>query len=561
MTPRSVLEMTGIEKAFAGVKALDAVDFRLLPGEVHALMGENGAGKSTLMKVLTGAYEIDGGRIELQGERVQFASPQEAQRGGVSAVYQEVNLCPNLSVAENISIGREPHRFGRIQWRAVKRRAVDALARVDVSLDVAAPLSRYSIAVQQMVAIARAHRHLGRRPDPRRAHLEPRPRRGPAALHDRAPAEGAGHRHRLHLALPRPGVRDRGPHHGAAQRPLRRRVADQRPPAGRARLEDARTRAADARGAGAEGEAGRRRLRRGDAGRRGAGARRARARSSPSTSPSRAARSSASQACSARVAPSWRGCCSARIVPIRASSTSTAPTSRSAPRARRPRTGVAFCPENRRTEGLVEELTVRENIILALQAGRGWTRPLPRKRQSELVDEVDRGARHPARRPRAAGRHAQRRQPAEGAAGPLAPDRAAAPDPRRADAGHRRRREDRGPAAGRSLCEDGMSVLFISAELEEVLRLSHKIAVLRDRQVVARARERRGPRRSTVSSTRSPAARQVSAVRRRLSWPLLAIGGAPARSTSSSAPVLQPADAGRAPLRQPRSTSCASVRR
>ena len=148
--------MTGIEKAFAGVKALDAVDFRLLPGEVHAIMGENGAGKSTLIKVLTGAYPIDRGRIELRGERVQFAGPLEAQRGGVSAVYQEVNLCPNLSVAENISIGREPRQFGRIQWRAVRRRAVEALARVNVSIDVSAQLSTCSIAIQQMVSIARA---------------------------------------------------------------------------------------------------------------------------------------------------------------------------------------------------------------------------------------------------------------------------------------------------------------------------------------------------------------------------------------------------------------------
>ena len=148
--------MTGIDKDFAGVKALDGVDFRLLAGEVHALLGENGAGKSTLLKVLTGAYEIDGGTIELKGERVLFASPLEAQRGGVSAVYQEVNLCPNLSVAENIFIGREPRRFGRIQWRVMRRQAAEALARVDVHVDVSALLSTHSLAVQQMVAIARA---------------------------------------------------------------------------------------------------------------------------------------------------------------------------------------------------------------------------------------------------------------------------------------------------------------------------------------------------------------------------------------------------------------------
>ena len=127
---KPVLEMRGIDKAFGGVMALDGVDFRLLPGEVHALMGENGAGKSTLMKVLTGAYSLDAGEIELEGRRVQFAHPLDAQRAGVSTVYQEVNLCPNLSVAENISIGREPRRLGCIRWRAVRRRAAEALARV-----------------------------------------------------------------------------------------------------------------------------------------------------------------------------------------------------------------------------------------------------------------------------------------------------------------------------------------------------------------------------------------------------------------------------------------------
>ena len=151
-----ILQMTGIHKSFAAVKALDNVDFRLLPGEVHALLGENGAGKSTLLKVLTGAMHIDAGQIELKGRPVLFDSPLEAQHGGVSAVYQEVNLCPNLSVAENIYIGREPRSFGRIKWRKMRSQAVEALARVDVHVDVSALLATHSLAVQQMVAIARA---------------------------------------------------------------------------------------------------------------------------------------------------------------------------------------------------------------------------------------------------------------------------------------------------------------------------------------------------------------------------------------------------------------------
>src|SRR3954447_22751117 len=115
MTPDPILRMSGIHKKFPGVTALDDVDLRLFPGEVHALMGENGAGKSTLIKVLTGVYVSDGGSVTLNGQPVRFNSPLAAQQGGVSTVYQEVNLCTNLSVAENIYIGREPRRFGRIR--------------------------------------------------------------------------------------------------------------------------------------------------------------------------------------------------------------------------------------------------------------------------------------------------------------------------------------------------------------------------------------------------------------------------------------------------------------
>src|SRR5215210_7715512 len=112
--PDAILTMTGINKSFPGVRALDGVDFRLFPGEVHALMGENGAGKSTLIKVLTGVYGIDAGTVTLGGEQVAFTGPMQAAAAGVSTVYQEVNLLPNLSVAENVFIGREPRRFGAV---------------------------------------------------------------------------------------------------------------------------------------------------------------------------------------------------------------------------------------------------------------------------------------------------------------------------------------------------------------------------------------------------------------------------------------------------------------
>ncbi|GAB3458170.1 sugar ABC transporter ATP-binding protein [Massilia terrae] len=151
-----VLEMAGIHKQFPGVKALAEAGLRLYPGEVHTLMGQNGAGKSTLIKVLTGVYQPDRGSITLGGKQIAPRSTQEAQDLGISTVYQEVNLCPNLSVAENIFTGRYPRRFGMIDWRTMRKQASALLARLQVDIDVAAPLSTYPLAIQQMVAIARA---------------------------------------------------------------------------------------------------------------------------------------------------------------------------------------------------------------------------------------------------------------------------------------------------------------------------------------------------------------------------------------------------------------------
>ena len=114
---QNILSMNGIKKSFPGVVALEDVDFSLRKGEVHALIGENGAGKSTLIKVLTGVEHPDAGSIVLDGKLVQVRSPQHSQELGISTVYQEVNLCTNISVAENIMLGFEPHRFGGIDWK------------------------------------------------------------------------------------------------------------------------------------------------------------------------------------------------------------------------------------------------------------------------------------------------------------------------------------------------------------------------------------------------------------------------------------------------------------
>ena len=154
--PQDILRMKGITKSFPGVTALEDVDFALRKGEIHALMGENGAGKSTLIKILTGVEHPNQGSIELAGKLVQVRSPQHAQLLGISTVYQEINLCTNISVAENIMLGHEPHRFGTIDWRKMNELARQAIKRLGIEIDVTQPLGNYSVAIQQMVAITRA---------------------------------------------------------------------------------------------------------------------------------------------------------------------------------------------------------------------------------------------------------------------------------------------------------------------------------------------------------------------------------------------------------------------
>ena len=151
-----VLSMRGISKTFPGVKALQNVDFTLCKGEIHALMGENGAGKSTLVKVLTGVYQKDSGQITIDGidKEVTIKSPQDAQNLGISTVYQEITLCPNLTVAENMFIGRGKYTF--INWRSQEKRADELLKKLKIPTTANRQLGTCSLAVQQMVAIARA---------------------------------------------------------------------------------------------------------------------------------------------------------------------------------------------------------------------------------------------------------------------------------------------------------------------------------------------------------------------------------------------------------------------
>jgi len=156
LEPAPLLEMDGIDKAYGGVPALRGASFTVGAGEVHALIGQNGAGKSTLIKVLTGYTARDAGQVRFRGADFSPSSPQAAQAGGISTIYQEISLVGQRSVTENICLGRETRRFGMLHWSRMHKEAAALLDRFGIGVDVRRPLASYSTAVQQMVAIARA---------------------------------------------------------------------------------------------------------------------------------------------------------------------------------------------------------------------------------------------------------------------------------------------------------------------------------------------------------------------------------------------------------------------
>ncbi|MEV4754326.1 sugar ABC transporter ATP-binding protein [Micromonospora sp. NPDC049559] len=478
-----VLTMTGIGKRFPGVVALADVDFRLLPGEVHALLGENGAGKSTLIKVLTGVYDIDQGEIRLDGAPVRFSGPPQAQQAGISTVYQEVNLCPNLSVAENIHIGREPRRLGAIRWGALRRRSAELVGRFGLDLDVTAPLGAYSLAVQQMVAIARAVDVsakvliLDEPTSSLDADEVDRLFRVMRQLKD----EGVAILFVSHFLDQVYEIADRmtvlrngrliGEYRTAEIPPfdlvgkmigkdlatLDRLAEHTRQPAPAAENAEPVVAARELGRSGAiapfnlaihRGEVV------GLAGLLGSGR--------------------------TEVARLLFGADRADHGTLRVDGEPVHLRSPRAALAHR----IAFCSENRRSEGLVEELSVRENIVLAMQAARGWSRPIPRRRQDELVERYVRAldirpADPEIRVGNLSGGNQQK----------VLLARWLITEPRLLILDEPTRGIDIGAKAEIQrlvveLSDGGMAVLFISAELEEVLRLSHRIAVLRDRRLV-----------------------------------------------------------------------------
>ncbi|HKH08472.1 MAG TPA: sugar ABC transporter ATP-binding protein [Agromyces sp.] len=476
--------MRGISITFPGVKALDGIDFRMFPGEVHSLMGENGAGKSTLIKALTGVYGIDTGTITLAGEQVSFSGPAQAQAAGISTVYQEVNLLPNLSVAENIMLGREPRRFGSIDWRAMRRRSAKLLAGLNLDIDPGSLLGDHSLAVQQLVAIARAI-------DVQAKVLildEPT-----SSLDTDEVAE----LFRVIRSLKEQGVAILFVSHFLDQvyeicdrltvlrngklvgeylteELLRIDLVQKMIGKELTVLDDLEQRArsvvVDESDAAIFVNAAK-------LGRRGA------------IHPADLPIAVGEVVGLAGLLGSGRTELARLLGGIDRADTGELTIRGKATRLRTPRQAIthriAFSSENRRDEGVVGDLTVRDNIVLALQADRGWFRPIPKKRQDELTASYIQALNIRPGNPDAlvrnlSGGNQQKVLLARWLA--IAPGLLILDEPTRGiDIGAKAEIQK----LVFNLAENGMSVLFISAELEEVLRLSHRVVVLRDRHVVA----------------------------------------------------------------------------
>jgi monosaccharide-transporting ATPase len=487
-----ILATSGVTRTFPGVKALQGVDFRLFPGEVHTLMGQNGAGKSTLINVLTGVLAPDAGTIRLGGEVVAFGSPQEAEAAGVRTLYQEVNLCPNLSVAENIFAGRQPRRFGAIDWRDIKRRAQEALARLDVSLDVTRSLDAYPIAVQQMVAIARALSVDARvliLDEPTSSlddsevaqlfkilrHLK---QSGIAilfvthfieqtyAISDRITVMRNGEREGEYLARDLPADQLVAKMVGHERMSARLREAAHEGQA----ADDIEVPAQDPAAAQPFIE-----LR--GVGRRG------------TLQPIDLEVQSGRILGLAGLLGSGRTETARLLFGADRADSGTILVDGRPVRLRTPhdavRHGIGYCAEDRKKEGIVAELSIRENIVLALQARRGWWRKISRQRARELADLwIERlGIKaSDAEQPIAllSGGNQQKALLARWLA--TDPKLLILDEPTRGiDVAAKFDIMDRLLA----LCANGLSILFISSEISEVLRVSHRVAVLRDRRKIA----------------------------------------------------------------------------
>ncbi|WP_433937329.1 sugar ABC transporter ATP-binding protein [Sorangium cellulosum] len=479
-----VLELKRISKSFPGVQALLCVDFRLLAGEVHTLMGQNGAGKSTLVKIMTGVHPPDGGQILLEGREIRPSSPQSAQRAGISAVFQEVNLCTNLSVAENIFLGREGSSPFAIRWGEMRRKAEALLADLNVHLDVAAPLSTFSLAVQQIVAIARALSAKAKiliLDEPTSSLAEDEVKVLYSVIR-RLKAQGMAILFITHFLDQVFEISDRitvlrngqrvGEYPAAeltrmqlVTRMVGREVADEGP-----RRADRAQAATPAGGAAPF-------LRARGLGKKGS-VRDIDLEVRPGEELGVAGLLGAGKSETVRL-----------LFGIDRADQGTIEIDGEQARIGSPldaiARGLGFCPEDRKLEGIVGELSLRENIVLALQAKRGIFRALSRTRQDEIARAyinrlgiVAADAEVPISK--LSGGNQQKALLA----------RWLATDPRMLILDEPTRGIDVAAKAEimgqvMDLCDRGMAVVFVSSEMAEALRYADRVVVLRDRRKVA----------------------------------------------------------------------------
>ncbi len=477
-TPR--IELLGVSKTFPGVRALEKVDLRLNAGEVHALLGENGAGKSTLIKVMTGALRGDEGEVRLDGRPVEINSTGEAQALGISTVYQEVNLIPTMSVTKNLTLERQTRRFGLISWRKARSLARQRLKRLNLEIDVERPLGSYSVAIQQLVAVARA--------------LEDETR---VLVLDEPTASLDAHETELLFQIVR-DLKARG-----IAIVFITHFIDQ--------VYEIADRISVLRNGRLVGEALTAELPRLKLISMMIGRELGHVEERPRTHVARAAREPVLEAKGLgrrrTMAPFDLSLRPGEVVGLSgllgSGRTETVKLMFGAIRPdsgqlkldgetvahNSPRhslhNGIAFCPEDRKAEGLVGELSVRENIMLALQTKRGWLHRLSQDEQRRLAEEMIKAldiATPDQDKPvgQLSGGNQQK----------VVLARSLASQPKVLLLDEPTRGIDVGAHAEvvaliRRLCERGLALLVASSELDELVAVSDRVAVLRDRQKVA----------------------------------------------------------------------------
>jgi monosaccharide-transporting ATPase len=481
---KDVIVMKGIYKSFPGVQALSNVDFTLKRGEIHALVGENGAGKSTLIKIMTGVERLDEGTITLEGNEASIKSPQHAQTLGISTVYQEVNLCTNLTVAENILLGREPRKFGGIDWKGMNDRADRLLRRLNINIDVTQPLGMYSVAIQQMASIVRALEISSANKililDEPTSSLDANETQKLFEVMRKLKDEGMAIIFITHFIDQVYQVADRITvlrngnlvgtyetgslsHLELIAKMIGRSLSDFADMS-RIKLESSKHIKEDAllqaRGLGRSGD----------------------------IEPFDLDLHAGEVVGLAGLLGSGRTETAGLLFGIEKPDSGSVTVNGKSVKDYTPlgsiKRGVALCPEDRKDAGIVDDLTVRENIILAIQANKGWFRHLSKQQQYELAEKYINllnistpTADQPVKN--LSGGNQQK----------VILARWLATNPQVLILDEPTRGIDVGAKAEiqklvLELAEEGKACVFISSELEEVLRTSHRIAVLRNREKV-----------------------------------------------------------------------------